>query len=203
MASTCVYMFPYVCLLLPTLNPYALDEKREATEPAPSPAPAAKKPKKRKETPPASKSQPKEANKKASSSGNNNSDPEEVDPSAKIKRDMKRKRKSMTKHKKILTKKDKSLPKVVPKDELTVTETAFVSRLVSRTRSWINEVTPGVHINTSTQPNAPTFVPNINTPHNTTLPHLKTPSSGDAKNFIFLQLGSKGRSPSPYQAPSR
>ena len=102
----------------------------------------------------------------ASSSGNDNSDPEEVDPSAKIKRDMKRKRKSMTKHKKILTKKDKSLPKVVPKHELTVTETAFQARLVTRTRSWINEVTPGMHTDTLTQPNAPTFVPNINTSHN-------------------------------------
>ena len=48
----------------------------------------------------------------------------------------------MIKHKKILTKKDKSLPKVVPKHELTVTETAFQARLLTRTRSWINEVKP-------------------------------------------------------------
>ena len=130
-------------------------------------------------------------------------EPDEVDPSSKIKRDLKRKRRSMTQHKKVLRKKDKILPKVVPKNELSVSETAFLSRLVTRTRPWINEVTPGMHINTSTHPNAPTFVPNINTSHDKTLHHLKTPSSGDATNSIFLQLGSKGRSPSPYQAPSR
>jgi hypothetical protein len=43
-----------------------------------------------------------------------------------------------------VTKKDKSLSKVVPKEELSVAETAFLARLVSRTRSWINEVAPGM-----------------------------------------------------------
>ena len=127
-------------------------------------------------------------------------DPEEVDPSAKIKRDMKRKRKSMTKHKKILTKKDKSLPKVVPKHELTVTETAFASRLVTRTRSWINEVTPGMHVNTSTQPNAPTFVPVCTQHQHITQHNSPTPKNAIQRRreeFHFSTTGIQGKIPEP------
>lgn len=198
--TICLYVHIYLNIYLIYAHIYltlSLDDKSEAKEPAPSPSPAGKKHRQGKETPQASK---------ASSIANTSKEPDEGDeddPSSKMKRDLKRKRRSMTQHKKVLRKKDKILPKVVPKNELSVTETAFLSRLVSRTRSWINEVIPGMHINTSTHPNAPTFVPNINTSHDKILPHLKTPSRGDATNSFFLQLGSKGRSPGPYQAPYR
>ena len=56
---------------------------------------------------------------------------------------MKRKRKSMTKHKQPMTKKDKTLPKIVPKDELTVGEAQFLARIISLTREWFNELAPG------------------------------------------------------------
>jgi len=182
--TICLYVHIYLNIYLTYAHIYltlSLDDKSEAKEPAPSPSPAGKKHRQCKE----------------------DDEDDEDDPSSKMKRDLKRKRKSMTQHKKVLRKKDKILPKVVPKNELSVTETAFLSRLVSRTRSWINEVIPGMHMNTSTHPNAPTFVPNINTSHDKILPHLQTPSSGDATNSFFLQLGSKGRSPGPYQAPNR
>jgi hypothetical protein len=44
-----------------------------------------------------------------------------------------------------MTKKDRTLPKVVPKEELTVPETAFLKRIVSLTREWFNELEPGIH----------------------------------------------------------
>ena len=51
----------------------------------------------------------------------------------------------MTKRKTVMMKKDKALPKQVPKSELSVGETAYLARLMSLTREWFNELAPGIH----------------------------------------------------------
>ena len=51
----------------------------------------------------------------------------------------------MTKRKTVTMKKDRALPKQVPKSELSVGETAYLARLMSLTREWFNELAPGIH----------------------------------------------------------
>ena len=54
-----------------------------------------------------------------------------------------KRRKRMTKHKNRPAQTVASLPKPLPKNELTTSEVGFLGRLTQLTREWMNEITPG------------------------------------------------------------
>ena len=183
-----------VCSTIENSNPHAIDDKSEATEPAPKP----KRAKKSESTAPSPKPTKKAAKKQVSSSNNDqsNDDGSETNSTTKKAHELKRKRKSITKHKKMMTKKDRTLPKSLPKEELTVTETRFLGRIASLTREWFNELAPGIHQHHLHTP-SPTSYAQHHHPHKTIPSYTQHVTQRRLEEYQFSITGTQGKIPGP------